>query len=144
MLTPEHKQLRADYLAENPQCQYTVACGMDVSFYGHISKKLCVEHIWNRKGPMSEHWSNYATVCPAAHDWKHANSVPARIAIMHFKAKLAMLTGNVDHFDTMALSDAAGQDVLEWVRRKLPECPKWAARKGEDLLSMFEDDYASE
>ena len=126
--------LRRNYLRDFPRCQYTVACGAHVSFGSHPATETCVEHIWNRRGPGSEHWSNYASVCPAAHDWKHANSVEGRVAIMHYKMFLARQTGDADHFDINAINAAAGKNVAGWVESKMDSLPEWCKDKALLLL----------
>jgi hypothetical protein len=132
-------ELRKAYLRENPECQYSIAIGRYVSFGTHLHSALCIEHIWNRKGPASEHWSNYATVCPAAHDWKHDNSVEARIGILWLKHDLAKKTGDERHFDLEALRAASGLWVPGWIEAKVEsgKLSRWAEELGRDLLEVL-------
>jgi hypothetical protein len=132
-------ELRKAYLRDYPECQYSIAIGRYVSFRGHVHSALAIEHIWNRKGPHSEHWSNYATVCPAAHDWKHARSVEARIGILWYKHELAVQSGDERHFDLEALRSAAGLWVPGWIEAKVESgtLPPWAEELGRDLLERI-------
>lgn len=102
-------------------------------------RNLCVEHIWNRKGPASEHWSNYATVGEVAHRWKHRCSVEARIGISWFKWNLAKETGDWRHFDLEALKAASGFYVPGWIETKLEtvELPAWCWQMGKELVEGF-------
>ena len=128
--------MTADYLTEFPDCQLTEAIGQYVNFGHHIHDQNCVHHIWGRRG-KHEHWSNYATVSPAAHDWAHRNSVVARISLMRFK----MVLGG-DHFDLDVLRAASGFIIPGWVHNKLMtvELPSWCAEMGFDLLEGIEAD----
>jgi hypothetical protein len=131
--------LRKAYLREYPECQYSAAIGRYVAFGTHVHSTLAIEHIWNRKGPKSEHWSNYATVCPAAHDWKHENSIAARIGIMWLKHDLAARTGKQEHFDLDALREASGFWIPGWIESKVlsGDLPEWAEELGRDLLEKL-------
>lgn len=124
---------RAKYLAEYPRCQYTQAVGRYVPFSS--SGTVCIEHIWNRRCKASESWSNYATVCPAAHRWKHDCSVIARIAIMWFK-----MTLGGEHFNMETLREASGFYVPGWVEVQLetrPDLPKWCWDMGREIMEAF-------
>jgi len=95
-----------------------------------------VEHIWNRRGPKSEHPSNYASVSRPAHEWKHKFSVQGRIAISHFKWKLSLSTGDPSHFDLDALRDLSGRHVIGWVEMKLETdvLPDWCEKMARELI----------
>lgn len=132
-------QMRANYLKEFPRCQYTMAVGHVVLFRNSgmfDPASLCVEHIWNRKGDLSEHVSNYASVMPVPHEWKHANSVLARIAITEFKVQLDEIEGGNRHFDIDALREIAGFDVPGWVENKMQSyaMPRWCFNMGEKVI----------
>jgi len=142
------KTQRATYLTDWPQCQYSQAVGRYVDAWAwqglrRPRRRLIVatevEHIWNRHGAASEHPSNYASVCRPLHQWKHANSVVARIAITHFKWELAKKSGDESHFDRQALRHIAGRDVLGWIEAKLATdvLPDWCAEKAMDILEGF-------
>lgn len=142
MTESEVRKFRASYIEENPTCQYHAATRGHVRVRGASPapprSKLCVEHIWNRRSHKSEHWSNFATVGPVMHDWKHSNSVPARVAIMSLKLDLARTTGNWDHFDLDAIRDFAGFRVQGWLESKLPELPDWCQPICRDLMERID------
>lgn len=147
-LTKQQQDARDRYCRQYRQCQYTLACGQFVDFGYHFSKDLQLEHIWNRTSPKHcEHFSNYARVCPAAHDWKHANSAIARIAITWYKWRLAtVMHAGPEHFDRAHIKEMTGQDPVGWVahkvaelksmpaRRGVPRLPEWCERKADQLL----------
>lgn len=112
---PKHVALRREYLALFPNCQYMLALEgvAEVSPAG----PKCVEHIFNRHGSKSEHFSNYATVGPAAHRWKHANSVEARISILFYKRELARQLQDERLFDLEAIRAASGYWLPGWVEK---------------------------
>lgn len=131
------KSDRAEYLEEYPECQYTACCGHYVDFPLRVPREnLCIEHIWNRRGRKSECWSNYATVSPEAHTWKHADSVSARIAISWYKMRLWKETGDERHWNLYDLREASGFYVPGWVESKLDtvDLPTWVWEMGADLL----------
>mgnify|MGYP003389128401 FL=1 len=144
------KELRAAYLSEWRHCQYTQAIGLHrgdpfkLFRLPHPSSRPIpgdeVEHIWNRRGPLSEHPSNYASVCRAFHLWKHENSVEARIAIMHFKHRLAVKEERPELFDREALKGIAGRDVIGWTEYKLAtvDLPTWCERMATELIEAHE------
>lgn len=103
------------------------------------AKAVEVEHIWGRKGPGSECWSNYASTCRPCHEWKHANETPARIAISLWKASLAFDNRDPRHFDLDALRKASGFMVNGWVERKLQEgsLPEWVTEMGYQFLGEY-------
>ena len=128
--------LRRSYYDRHHVCQYGVALrGYKEAPRCGTAALLCVEHIWNRKGPFSEHWSNYALVCPTCHGWKHENSVVARVAISALK--LQLLDVDRRHFDREALRLAAGFDVPGWVENKSAELPKFFWKHAALIVRRF-------
>ena len=132
----EIRELRAEYLEFFPACQFTECFGRFVTFPRHFVKQVCVEHLWGRVGRSAEHWSNYATVLPGPHDWKHENLTIARVAMMWFKHRLARLTKDDRHFDLDVLRDVMGRRPIGWVEVQLETAglPEWCERMGMDLV----------
>lgn len=96
----------------------------------------CVDHIWGR-GKYSEHWTNYATVCPEAHAWKTEEAaIQARIAITNYKWKLARMTGDWRHFDRDVIRKIIGKDVIGLVEMwmETSDLPSWCIQAGEELV----------
>lgn len=75
-------------------------------------------------------------MCREAHDWKHRNSVIARIAISHFKWKLSLSTGDSSHFDLDALKGISGKHVIGWVEMKMETdvLPEWCRKMAVALV----------
>lgn len=147
MTEGEKRRIREEYLEEYPNCQYTAA--IPEQPWGIRTRKgdqVCVEHIWNRKGPMSEHWSNYATVWNGGlggpHRWKEDHLVEARIVITAFKFDLMLRSGDARHFDLEALKECSGYWIPGWVEQKLSEygdrLPEWVIDSGRSFLERFE------
>lgn len=146
MTESEKKTKRREYLEEFPECQYSEA------FRGHepwafIRRgPVCVEHLWGRNGPASEHWSNYATVWNGGlggpHRWKEDNPVAARIVMVSFKFDLMLETGDARHFDLEVLKSCAGYYIPGWVEQKMSEhgdrLPEFVVDAGRSFLERFE------
>jgi hypothetical protein len=75
------------------------------------------------------------------HDWKHDNSVEARIVITAFKFDLYLATKDERHFDIEALRAASGVYVPGWVEVKLEtqghRLPEYVLRIGQDFIERF-------
>ena len=135
--------LRRSYYETYHVCQYGTALrGYKGAPRCSPAALLCVEHIWNRKGPHSEHWSNYALVCPTCHTWKHANSVEARVAISALKLQLSDIDRR--HFDRDALRLAAGFDVPGWVDNKSGSLPKFFFKHAAFIMGRFHTEVSNE
>mgnify|MGYP003427398229 FL=1 len=145
MTESEKKALRREYLEEFPECQYSAALKGNEQWPFIRRGPVCVEHIWNRKGPDSEHWSNYATVwnVPGGpHAWKEQHSIEGRIVITAFKYDLMLETGDERHFDLEVLKKCSGYYIPSWVEWKMQEygdrLPEFVVEAGQSFLERFE------
>lgn len=127
-----------------PACQYCLVLPAELGIRcGQIVDpsvpSLCVEHIAGRHGPASECWSNYATVCQAAHRFKHDHEAECRVAIWWFKWQLSKSTDDPRHFEVDDIRAAFGRRLAGWLELKVEaEClPEWADAMARELLESL-------
>lgn len=125
------KALRDSYLRLHCRCQVSLVLSRYMRLKRHVHNELCVHHIWGR-GKYGEHWANYLTVHPSAHDWIHATPPAGTIVCMWVKWR-------VGPWDVEVLNQASGKRVLGWVENKLSEVPAWCRRMGEELVKGASD-----
>lgn len=128
-MTP--KQKRDEYLALHCHDQLTPLIEQYVKLPRHVHSELCVHHVFGR-GKYGEHWTNYVTVGPAAHDWCHAESVAGRMLCLWLKWKLS--EHDERHLDLDVLKAVSGYHVVGWVEMKLDCVPAWCRSYGEEFL----------
>ena len=131
----EYKKRRAEYLSLYPECQYSQQLAKILKIYPRRGEPCCVEHIFNRRGEHSEHWSNYASTTHFIHLWKHENDTAGRIAILAFKKRLAAKEGDERHYDLAALKRASGFSIPGWAEIKLEQgLPQWCEKFAMELI----------
>lgn len=132
----EYKRRRAEYLSRYPDCQYSQQLSGILGIYPRRGELCCVEHIFNRHGEHSEHWSNYASTTHMIHLWKHENDTAGRIAILAFKKRLAQQEGDERHYDLQALKRASGFVIPGWAEIKLEQgLPAWCRPFALELMA---------
>lgn len=138
---PEIRARRADYVAENPACQYALAFEGIVEI-GDCRGKKCCEHIWGRGSEAREHPSAYATSCWWHHEFKTAKAWIGRVLILAYKKRLAERTGDKSHFDVAKIGEAIGRPLVAWLHYAIDmgNLPPEVAAVASRLIRELEDD----
>ncbi len=138
MTDQEIRELRASYLDEFPECQYTKALGRYVRFPDHFGNQVSCEHLFGR-GRYSEHWTNYATVLPGPHEFKHENSRICQVAMLWSKQRLSKTLSDPRHFDPDVLRKITGKNIVGWVEVQVEVgLPSWCEDMARDFLESVD------
>ena len=140
------RNLRAEYLAHHPLCEYTLAAAGDIDFFAHAGlggswryqkrpQATEIDHIFGRRGKEEdvEHASNYIATHTIPHKWKTDNDRDGRILAIWWKLQ-------TDDLDVERVSRVFGQNVLGWVDNKLNtvELPEWIRQRALEVVNANE------
>jgi len=136
------RKRRAAYLAQHPECEYTLAAAGDIDFFAYAGmsgswryqtrpQSTEIDHIFGRRGTEEdvEHPSNYIACHTIPHKWKTDNDRDGRILAIWWKQQ----TGE---FDEERASRVFGQRVLGWLENKLNSgvLPDWIQGRAEEVV----------